>query len=85
VRYFVQWERSALDELADIWVQADSALRRAVTVATQTLDSQLQTDPNGAGESRPGGRRIHFVGPLGVLYRVRDLGNLVQVLHVWLA
>jgi hypothetical protein len=29
----VRWERAALDELAALWTQADSAARRAITAA----------------------------------------------------
>jgi hypothetical protein len=38
----VEWLQSALDELAAIWMQADSALRQAITVATHQIDQLLQ-------------------------------------------
>jgi plasmid stabilization system protein ParE len=80
----VRWEDTALGELAAIWVAADSALRRLITAATNRIDQQLQTDPLGDSESRPGGRRILFVSPLGITFRIEADGQTVSVLRVWL-
>jgi hypothetical protein len=80
----VRWEDSALNELAAFWMEADSALREAITQATSQIDQQLQTDPVGASESRPGGRRVLFVSPLGAMFRIEADGRTVSVLHVWL-
>ena len=51
----VRWERSALDELTNLWLQAGSAMRAAITAATHDLDEHLQTDPLRDSESREGG------------------------------
>jgi WD40 repeat protein len=59
----VEWLQSALDELATIWTQADSAERQAITRATHLIDQQLQQDPDNQGESRPKGRRVLFAPP----------------------
>jgi hypothetical protein len=80
----VEWLQTALNQLAAIWTSADSALRLAVTAATHQIDQQLQTDPFGASESRPEGRRILFVSPLGILFRIEEDGHTVSVLRVWL-
>jgi hypothetical protein len=77
----VEWFQSALDQLTVLWLQADQALRQAITQATHRIDQLLQSDPHNAGESRPGGRRILFESPLGILFRV-DANN-VTVLRVW--
>ncbi len=81
--YRVEWLQSALDELAALWALADSALRQAITAASHQIDQQLQHDPDQQGESRPNGRRILFVPPLGVAYRVEAHRSTVVVLHVW--
>lgn len=80
----VRREATALDELTSIWMAADSPLRRAITAATHQIDYHLATDPRGQGESRPGGRRVLFVTPLRVMYRIEPDGQTVSVLSVWL-
>ena len=79
----VRWERSALNELADLWTHADSANRQAITEATNTIDRLLQADPSDVGESRGPGERIVFVEPLGVTFDVVDTPATARVLHVW--
>lgn len=78
----VRWERRALDELTDLWTQADSATRQALTAASHTIDRRLARDPLNEGESRPRGRRIAFFPPLAVLFRVENDGQTVSVLHL---
>jgi len=79
----VVWLQSALDELAALWMQADSAGRRSITAATESIDQLLQTDPAEKGESRSQGRRILLQPPLGVTFEVRQNVSAVRVLHVW--
>ena len=43
--YRVEWLRSALNELAAIWTNADSAKRGEITAATQAIDDGLSKDP----------------------------------------
>jgi hypothetical protein len=78
-----RWARRALEELTALWTAADSAGRQASTQANHQIDQQLQRDPANAGESRPRGRRILFVPPLGALFRIERDGRTVSVLHVW--
>jgi hypothetical protein len=80
----VRWRPSALKELADLWTNADSAGRRAITEATQIIDRQLPNNPQNQGESRAGGRRIFFAPPLGILFRVEPQQRIARVLQVWL-
>ncbi|HEY1381575.1 MAG TPA: hypothetical protein VGF55_32555 [Gemmataceae bacterium] len=82
--YRVEWLRSALNELAAIWTQADSAQRAAITAATQAIDEGLSADPYDKGESRERGVRVAFALPLGVTFRVAQVPDAVAVLHVWL-
>jgi len=81
--FTVRWTRSALNELATLWTQADSALRQAITAATNQIDQELQQDPESKGESREGNERILFVFPLGIRYEVDRQRSIVRVLHVW--
>jgi hypothetical protein len=80
----VRWQDAALNELAALWLAADSPLRQRITAATSVIDQQLKTDPLGPSESRPGNRRILFVAPLGILIRLEADGQTVSVLRVWL-
>lgn len=79
----VRWKQSALNELAALWLAADSEIRTAINTAVQSIDELLRLDPEGEGESRPNKRRILFVAPLGVLFRVRVEQSVVRVLQVW--
>jgi hypothetical protein len=67
----VVWLQTALNELAQVWVDSDSALRHAISEATQAIDRDLQNDPLRHGESRPHNQRIMFHAPLGVTIEVR--------------
>jgi plasmid stabilization system protein ParE len=82
MRYDVEWKESALDELAGIWNDADSAGRPAVRAAVNRIDAILAADPVNAGESRPHGRRLQFEGPLAVWFRVYPNQKAVQVFKV---
>jgi len=82
MKYRVRWERRALDELADQWLQAESAKREAITAAVPRIDRRLQADAVNEGESRADGRRIMFEPPLAVTFRIEADGRTVSVLHV---
>jgi hypothetical protein len=81
--FSVRWEETALNELADVWVRADAPLRQAITQATTEIDRQLARDPYAESESRDADRRVLFVAPLGVTFRVEEDARTVSVLHVW--
>jgi hypothetical protein len=80
--FTVRWKKSALNELAALWVQADAGMRKAITDATLAVDQGLRQDPNHKGESRVGEERVWFVFPLGVLFETEE-ASVVRVLHVW--
>jgi plasmid stabilization system protein ParE len=42
----VIWRQEAVNDLAEIWNHGDSALRRAITQAAQSIDQALQEDPS---------------------------------------
>ena len=79
--YTVRWKRTALDRLAELWLEATD--RSAVTVAVDEIDRILAADPHGAGESRSESTRILFVAPVGVFFDVDDSRQGVDVLKVW--
>ncbi len=79
----VGWKKSALDELASIWLRANKRQRKEITQASHKIDQQLRDDPANFGESRPNGRRIGFEAPLGVLFKVDAPQRIVRVLQVW--
>jgi hypothetical protein len=78
----VRWERRALDEIARLWTQANSVLRQAITAASHAVDQRLRVDPHNEGESRSNGRRITFIAPLAIIFRIEADGHTVSVLQV---
>jgi hypothetical protein len=79
----VEWIQQALDELTSIWMQADSSMRQAITVATHSIDTELQVNPYRSSESRDDEERVLFVYPLAVQIEVDLQQRIVWVLHVW--
>lgn len=79
----VRWVQTALDELATVWMLADSASRHEITAASHTIDQNLKTEPHQKGESRADDERIYLLPPLGLLFEVDSAASLVWVLHVW--
>jgi hypothetical protein len=71
-----------VNELARLWAQGDGAVRQALTSASNDIDKLLQRDPTSEGESRASGRRITFVPPLVVVFRVEADGKTVTVLEI---
>lgn len=79
--YSVLWSPDAERELQAILSHAgDSA---SVTQAFLALNQLLRTDPDRIGESRPKGRRVTFLVPLGVRFEVRWREQTVLILRVW--
>jgi hypothetical protein len=37
----VEWLQEAVDELANIWVNADTSLRHRIAIAAHTLESRI--------------------------------------------
>ncbi|MBY0514960.1 MAG: hypothetical protein K2P78_13725 [Gemmataceae bacterium] len=76
------WDDIARDELADIWVAATPADRDVIEKAVLDAERQIKADPLGAGESRPGTRRLLILPPLTFWFSVRPDGSRVRVLRV---
>jgi hypothetical protein len=66
----VRWDQTALDELATVWMRADSALRRRITEVVHAIEKKLQTHPQEIGESREEGERIVIALPLGLICEI---------------
>ena len=79
----VRWALSARNELAQTWIAADSAMRQAITAASNQIDQSLQWNPQSQGESRGGRDRIWFVFPLAIRFEIIEEKKVVRVLHVW--
>ena len=78
----VEWLQLAMDQLSDLWLQADSELRQALAGATDAVDRQLRRDPLNQGESRSRDLRIAFFAPLAVTFRVDADDRVVQVVAI---
>ena len=79
----VRWTPAARTELANVWLRADSAQRRAITAAVHAIDRRLAIHPENEGESRSAGRRVLFELPLGIIFRVQRNKAEVRVSRVW--
>lgn len=80
MRFTVTWHPSAVQELAQIWL--DAADRDTVTQATNAIDHALADDPQDKGEEFYGDR-LFVVLPLAVTFTVQDADRIVRVLQVW--
>jgi hypothetical protein len=81
--YDVRWIKSAMAELADVWLRSDSTEHESITAATAEIDVLLKIAPSDVGESRVGKRRIGFVHPLAFTSDVEEENGKVRIAHVW--
>jgi hypothetical protein len=81
--YRLRWKRSALEELADLWTDADSSDRREINQALSSIEHELARTPLQAGESRPAGNRIVLEPPIAVVFNVDPDKQQVRVLQIW--
>ncbi len=77
--FTVVWNPSALDELAEIWIQA--ADKQSVTQAANLIDYTLGNDPKQQGEGNDE-QRCWAVHPLFVQFRISKLDCLVKVIRI---
>jgi hypothetical protein len=80
MRYTVDWEDPALDDLADLWTRAVN--RQAVRDAANRVDGLLAYDPEIKGVDFYGDRLL-VEPPLHVVYRVIPVDRRAVVIHVW--
>ena len=81
--FTVTWTQSASDQLADIWLSADSPLRDEITSYVQLLDRHMRVNADRLGESREPRVRILTDTPLGIEFQVSEADRLVTVVRVW--
>lgn len=79
-RYTVVWVQSAVDELADIWLQAPD--RNVVTAASHAIDQILAEDAPMKGTELSEGLRAIFVPPLRCIFTIREDDRIIEVLRV---
>ena len=81
--FTVTWTQSASDQLAEIWMKADSPLRNEINTYVQHLDRHLRANADRLGESRETGVRILTDTPLGIEFLVSEPDRLVTVVRAW--
>jgi len=77
--FHVEWTRSAIEDLAGGWEQADSRLRGDITAATFEVERRLQGQPDRMGESRNPGERLLIVNPLWTTFHVNVHARTVLI------
>ena len=80
MRFTVIWSPFALDQLADLWLNAQD--RNAVTTAQYQIDQLLLIDPDLQGIPFFGDRALS-VPPLRVRFTINPDDMIVEVLDVW--
>ena len=80
--FTIIWSAAAIQDLAAIWMSATN--RNAITHASNEIDRILSRDPQYVGESRPGGQRVDFAGPLGFRFEVVVDDLRVTIGAVWI-
>jgi hypothetical protein len=78
----VIWAPEAERRLTQVWLN-NPAARALISAASHQIDVALANDPEEVGESRPEGRRIVHVAPLGAIYRVDHDTRIVTVTTLW--
>ena len=81
MKWTVLYSPFAEARLARLWLNAID--RQAVSRAADLIDTALQQNPQGVGESRGTHRRIYHERPLGVVYSVIEAETRVLVLDIW--
>jgi hypothetical protein len=79
-KYTVTWHDRAQDQLARLWT--DLPDRVGITRAADAIDAELKYDPDRQGTPEPDGLRSLYIPPLQVLFAVRELDRIVEVLVV---
>jgi hypothetical protein len=82
MNYGVHWEEDSLDQLTDLWLQADPPTRRAITGAEAQIHHALTNNPHAAGQPLSEGLYVIQVGPLRVYYEIDDATRTVEVTTV---
>jgi hypothetical protein len=81
--FTVTWTLAAEDDLAFVWLHAESSELRAITDYSATLTRHLRANADRIGESREPGVRVLAEEMLGVEFLVSVPDRLVTVFHLW--
>jgi hypothetical protein len=81
MKWTVLWKPDAERDLGELWMNADD--KKAITNAANRIDISLRKDPLNVGESRADNDRIYFESPLGILYTVDTMDQMVFVERAW--
>lgn len=76
------WSNRALDQLAELYVEATPEERKRMAAGVDALNARLRADPLNEGESRAGGIRVTFPALLMVAFVVNEKDQLVYVARV---
>jgi len=77
IRYTVVWPKQVLDEVAEIWMNAED--RAGVTATIESIDGELREDASGKGVELSEGLRAITAPPLRVLFAVRQEDRIVEI------
>jgi len=81
MKFTVTWAKSAENHLADLWSKSED--RESIRRACDELDALLAVRPTSLGESRGANRRVAFVAPVGMEFKINEQDRTVLVLTVW--
>ncbi len=77
IRFTVVWDEEAIDELADLWLEAGD--RESVTRSSHSVDLILAVDPMVKGSELKEGLRRLECGQFHVLFSVSHGDQIVEV------
>ena len=81
--FTVVWSDEARDQLAEIWLDGETDVRREVTRYAATLDVNLRANGDRIGESRQPGSRTLAEETIGVEFQVFQQDRLVRIVRTW--
>jgi hypothetical protein len=80
MKFTVVWLKSVHAELGEIWLAAEE--RKAITVASDEIDRQLQHDADHKGKPLSEGLQTLDIGPLRAVFSVDLENRLVEVCRI---
>ena len=81
MKYTVVWSRRAYSALAEIWLDRPGE-RDEIRRSSDSVDQLLSDSPLEQGESRDQDRRVLFLPPLVIIFRVDENSRVVRVLNI---
>jgi hypothetical protein len=79
-RYTVTWLTDIVGDLASIWMGAPD--RQSVAVAADRIDEELAVNADRKGGTLSEGLRSLHVSPLYVLFTLREMDRLVEIVSI---